>query len=109
MKPKVISVCLITGTLFLFAFYHHAPHMISENKVTDELSEPVKYQDDSFNSLLSQATSGQEFSGLPFRTFPPDMRKFHHDTIIRLKKIPDSMTSLEDPESSLAFKMLSFT
>ena len=88
MKPKVVSVFLISGTLFLLALYHRAPHIISENNTitgSDELES--KNYEENFHSLLSQATSGQEFSGLPFRTFPPNLRKFHDSAIITIKVI----------------------
>ena len=56
MKPKVVSVFLISGTLFLLALYHRAPHIISENNRrtgSDELES--KNYEENFHSLLSQA------------------------------------------------------
>ena len=44
-------------------------------------------KENNFHSLLSKATSGQEFSGLEFRTFPPHLRKFHDDTMMKVKKM----------------------
>ena len=49
-----------------------------------------KEYEENFGTLLSQATSGQEFSGLPFRTFPQHLRKFHQDKVIKSKKIAES-------------------
>ena len=89
MKPKVVSVFLISGTLFLLALYHRAPHIISENTITGSDELESKNYEENFHSLLSQATSGQEFSGLPFRTFPPNLRKFYNSAIITIKTIPE--------------------
>ena len=36
--------------------------------------------------FFSEATSGQQFSGLPFRTFPSHLRKFSKDKFIQSNK-----------------------
>ena len=64
MKPKVVSVFLISGTLFLLALYHRAPHIISENNRrtgSDELES--KNYEENFHSLLSQARTYEEMDG----------------------------------------------
>ena len=106
-KPKWLSVFLIIGgALCLLALYHRTPLIISnENRsrnddeiVTEKIqtlrtlseARSQKYDENLPSSLISEAASGQEFNGLPFRNFPQHLRKFHNETIIKSKKMPDS-------------------
>ena len=101
MKARVASLFLIGQTLLLLAIYHFSllrnvlntsENMKCQGEVlTNELktdytkgnSHIVDFCDEEDSLLLlSQATSGEEFSGVKFRTFPEDLHKFNRDDTI---------------------------
>ena len=62
---------------------------VSEN-LENKFKSIILLKEDNFHSLLSKATSGHEFSGLEFRTFPTHLRKFYDDTVIKVKNVLQS-------------------
>lgn len=75
LKPKLWIIFVLCGILVLFA-YRNETNESQTIFIPDNTSSRDDKSHSEFQALLSQATSGQEFSGMPFRTFPPDMHRF---------------------------------
>ena len=72
-KPKVLVVFVLCVILVLFA-YHNETTEPWTIPTSDNLGLGKNLTE--FQRFLSQATSGQEFSGVPFQTFPLDKYRF---------------------------------
>ena len=100
-KQLVIVVALITTYILLtkyhakenfsadqfVAFLHQDRQSTSSQiGIVDDKSEDSFENNEEFNQLFSDATSGKEFSGVKFRTFPNHQRKFTHNKLMKKVK-----------------------
>ena len=82
---------------FLFWIFPSLPKVTNINRFWCSTHEILNYSKEykkndngaskTIDLLFSEATSGQQFSGLPFRTFPSHLRKFSKDMIIQSNRM----------------------